>query len=488
MDHLYGLRRALGLVVLWCVLASGALAQSAPPVSNPIPPGGVAPVWTKQFVYGSPPQFGPADAGSVCSSIAGTAHDPAVYGKVVANGDDAICEVHGPRGDNGQDYVKTSVGIQAVWNYVCSNGGVLSQASGGFYCACPHGVSGAGACNKVDPVPHSCPGMGTVSPDDGNRYTYTGMGTGGGYCNNGCGYWPEAVAVDSSGAGQYSYGGGIATGQSCGANAAAGAPNPDTSGPTPAPNGTQQSGDAANCKAPTACSGQVNGTTVCVPCGTPTTTTASQTTSTPASGAAPSTSTTTTSTATNPDGSTTTTTSTHNSDGSSSQTVTTGPAGSSGGGGAGQGGGNCPGTDCGNSDSFGGSCSASFTCTGDAVQCAIAKEQHQRDCLMFQPETQPGTWANGAQALQTAINDGDVPTWSPAHPGNAQANNFNWASTIDHSSAIASSCPADITFTMVGQSVAIGFGALCANAGIVGNFFVGIAAILCAFILFKGQH
>lgn len=29
---------------------------------------------------------------------------------------------------------------------------------------------------------------------------------------------------------------------------------------------------------------------------------------------------------------------------------------------------------------FGGSCSAGFTCEGDALQCAIAKEQHKRNC------------------------------------------------------------------------------------------------------------
>lgn len=33
---------------------------------------------------------------------------------------------------------------------------------------------------------------------------------------------------------------------------------------------------------------------------------------------------------------------------------------------------------------FGGSCTAGFTCEGDAIQCAIAKEQHKRACDMFE--------------------------------------------------------------------------------------------------------
>lgn len=32
---------------------------------------------------------------------------------------------------------------------------------------------------------------------------------------------------------------------------------------------------------------------------------------------------------------------------------------------------------------FGGSCSSGFTCEGDAIQCAIAKEQHKRNCEMY---------------------------------------------------------------------------------------------------------
>jgi len=49
------------------------------------------------------------------------------------------------------------------------------------------------------------------------------------------------------------------------------------------------------------------------------------------------------------------------------------------GGGAGDGDGDGDGDES-EKSAFGGSCSAGFTCSGDAIQCAIAREQHKRNC------------------------------------------------------------------------------------------------------------
>jgi len=108
---------------------------------------------------------------------------------------------------------------------------------------------------------------------------------------------------------------------------------------------------------------------------------------------------------------TTTSTTTFNSGGTPTGTTTesqtvTNPGGSGGGGGEG---GNCdPAKEqCGEGSSFGGSCEAGFTCDGDAIQCAIARQQHQAYCAQF---GDVGTGMTKAEALAdwTASSNGLV--------------------------------------------------------------------------------
>ena len=66
--------------------------------------------------------------------------------------------------------------------------------------------------------------------------------------------------------------------------------------------------------------------------------------------------------------------------------------------------------------SFGGSCQGGFTCKGDAAMCAMAKEQHKRNCEMLEEDKDPASFINqvkngtdgeSAKAMQekaTAIN------------------------------------------------------------------------------------
>lgn len=58
--------------------------------------------------------------------------------------------------------------------------------------------------------------------------------------------------------------------------------------------------------------------------------------------------------------------------------------------------------------SFGGACSSGFQCEGDAVQCALAKEVHQRNCQWFQDPSQAVKDAGAA-----ALAGGDRPAWHP---------------------------------------------------------------------------
>jgi hypothetical protein len=127
-----------------------------------------------------------------------------------------------------------------------------------------------------------------------------------------------------------------------------------------------------------------------------------------------------TETRTNPDGSTTTTTTTQqpvtvceagacnttvtttttvvtrDAAGNVTGTTTTTRTGTAPGNGVGGDGGTCDPSrqQCGQESRFGGSCAAGFVCDGDAVECAIAREQYRRNCEVLEPVS--GGVAKGA--------------------------------------------------------------------------------------------
>lgn len=114
---------------------------------------------------------------------------------------------------------------------------------------------------------------------------------------------------------------------------------------------------------------------------------------------------------------------------------------------------------------WGGSCGGGFTCTGDAVFCAIAKEEHQRNCTLFDTATTLSTLGNnvasGADPMQTAIDaalgKGGTPT---ALPG--------WTTT----EIFTASCPDAIHASMQGFSLDFDLSQFCTIAGYLGYIFV----------------
>ena len=64
----------------------------------------------------------------------------------------------------------------------------------------------------------------------------------------------------------------------------------------------------------------------------------------------------------------------------------------------------CEGEDCKDKPGkFEGSCMAGFTCEGDALQCAQAKEQHRRNCELFEKDTDSNSLTN--KALNGAVSN-----------------------------------------------------------------------------------
>lgn len=124
---------------------------------------------------------------------------------------------------------------------------------------------------------------------------------------------------------------------------------------------------------------------------------------------------------------------------------------------------------------FGGSCIASFTCEGDAIQCAMAREQHVRNCQLVDIETTES--AIGRSAASGEL----MPT---GHPGaDAEQSPFNLQGRIDTAPAFGGSngCPSDVT---VGEWQ-IRLSGLCPYLDVIRPAVIGFAWLVAAFVVFR---
>lgn len=124
------------------------------------------------------------------------------------------------------------------------------------------------------------------------------------------------------------------------------------------------------------------------------------------------------------------------------------------------------GEDNGEGSEFGGSCDSGFTCTGDAIQCAIAKSQHQDSCKLFAPapagSVPDGTEEGSAQDLQ-----------NNAHVINVQTD-------LDYSGlGWNRSCPADEDFDIgiAGAKMTIPYSKLCVVLSPMSDIALAITAL-----------
>ena len=118
--------------------------------------------------------------------------------------------------------------------------------------------------------------------------------------------------------------------------------------------------------------------------------------------------------------------------------------------------------------SFGGSCSAGFTCEGDALQCSIAQEQHKRSCeLMSNPSDESKLYD---------ANKGKTGNQTGGLPGNESVD--LGGERIDTSSALGGgSCISDIQISVMGQSANLPLSDLCKWPEYMGNILVAVALL-----------
>lgn len=126
--------------------------------------------------------------------------------------------------------------------------------------------------------------------------------------------------------------------------------------------------------------------------------------------------------------------------------------------------------------SFGGACGGNFSCEGDAIQCAIAQEQHRRDCAMFEtPSDESRLFAT--ETAKTGNRTIDL-------PGNETV---DIASRIDSSDLIGGgSGVQDLTITVMNQTVTLPLSNVNPALAALGNVLVMVSFLIAYRIVGRG--
>lgn len=140
----------------------------------------------------------------------------------------------------------------------------------------------------------------------------------------------------------------------------------------------------------------------------------------------------------------------------------------------------CTGGGDGDSDSsFGGSCAAGFTCSGDAAQCAAARGVWESRCALKALEGDTGNAAFTAGAAATAAGGAD-----PAnHP---RLNKTTQNIVLDQTNPYNAQCPADISISLSGFTAVIPLASKCSTLQLMGNLLVAFTLLLAAVIIVRG--
>lgn len=129
--------------------------------------------------------------------------------------------------------------------------------------------------------------------------------------------------------------------------------------------------------------------------------------------------------------------------------------------------------------SFGGSCAANFTCDGDAVMCAITREQHIRNCKLFDD-------MSSTEAQLYNSEKGKAGEQTSTLPGSTSVQISS--ASFDTSDAIGagSGCIADKSVTVAGSVVTLPFSSICGHLAMLGNILMAVSFLLAGRIVVRG--
>lgn len=128
---------------------------------------------------------------------------------------------------------------------------------------------------------------------------------------------------------------------------------------------------------------------------------------------------------------------------------------------------------------FGGACSGGFVCEGDAVQCAMAKEQHARNCKLFEDFDGVEAQLYESEKGKEGSVIGDVPGGSSHAFG---------AASFDSSDALNAGMggPQDRSVTVMGQTLLLKFSTVTPYLAMLGNLLLAISFLIAARIFLRG--
>lgn len=125
---------------------------------------------------------------------------------------------------------------------------------------------------------------------------------------------------------------------------------------------------------------------------------------------------------------------------------------------------------------FGGACAAGFTCEGDAIQCAVAREQHRRNCTVFEDKT-PESELYHASKSKTGSQTGDLPGNTTIAFG---------ADKYDSTNLLGSgSCIGDVTVDIFGKAVTLEMSRVCPFLEWFRLALLAVGAVLWVVIVFR---
>lgn len=122
--------------------------------------------------------------------------------------------------------------------------------------------------------------------------------------------------------------------------------------------------------------------------------------------------------------------------------------------------------------SFSGSCQVGFTCDGDAVMCAIAKEQHARACQLFKEDTAEGQ-LYAAEKGKEGAQHGEGIDLGTIDLGGGSGSLIKTDSLIGEGS-----CVQDLQFQFMGEPVTIPLSSLCPYLAMLGNILVAVGMVM----------
>lgn len=132
---------------------------------------------------------------------------------------------------------------------------------------------------------------------------------------------------------------------------------------------------------------------------------------------------------------------------------------------------------CTDEGSFTGACAAGFSCSGDAIQCAVAREQHVRNCALFD--------ATSDEAALYTSEKNKAGNQTTGLPGNDAVS--VGPSSFDTSDALGGgSCIGDKSITVAGRVVVIPFSNVCEYLAALGNVLLAVSFLYAARIVTRG--